>query len=438
MNFNKEKDNIISIVKSIRPINYLYSKQNKDYDKFFRSSSVKGLIKQINTKQTFNEFLIPGESMEDLDNKKNTFMDVNFKSTFNYIEQLSNLKNLPMTLVSKSYYKKGKNKNNYENRTNSKFNKKKLLDAKKKKKLEKISQIKNCGDEESINTLDPGRYHPNYDFIKRRYPCAYLGKPKIKEDSFLKEGKEIVENEEIKENESENTNSHNENEDENENDTSNQNINTNKNNLEDTSENKSNQFNRNAKYKKSKKMNFSSPNFFYNQKGKASSKNIMHKYVLKQTYKSKDHNNATSCSNILDLDKSQKIKEQLKLFKIKDKNNYKRNKKKSDKNSSMENIRCPIIFDRMPGRDRSLNFIDGDKDACRSNYNPDYDIVRPHIPSTIFKSKRKFENYKKYITGRIIRSYCYSPDNYFVFEIKNNKNNRNNILGKYGAILSKA
>ena len=92
----------------------------------------------------------------------------------------------------------------------------------------------------------------------------------------------------------------------------------------------------------------------------------------------------------------------------------------------------------MPGRDRSLNFIDGDKDACRSNYNPDYDIVRPHIPSTIFKSKRKFENYKKYITGRIIRSYCYSPDNYFVFEIKNNKNNRNNILGKYGAILSKA
>ena len=267
--------------------------------------------------------------MEDLDNKKNTFMDVNFKSTFNYIEQLSNLKNLPMTLVSKSYYKKGKNKNNYEKRTNSKFNKKKLLDAKKKKKLEKISQIKNCGDEESINTLDPGRYHPNYDFIKRRYPCAYLGKPKIKEDSFLKEEKEIVENEEIKENESENTNSHNENEDENENDTSNQNINTNKNNLEDTSENKSNQFNRNTKYKKSKKMNFSSPNFFYNQKGKASSKNIMHYNVLKQTYKSKDHNNATFCSNILDLDKSQKIKQQLKLFKIKDKNNYKRNKKTS-------------------------------------------------------------------------------------------------------------
>ena len=104
----------------------------------------------------------------------------------------------------------------------------------------------------------------------------------------------------------------------------------------------------------------------------------------------------------------------------------------------MGNIRCPIIFDRMPGRDRPLNLIDGDKDACRSNYNPEYDIIRPHIPSTIFKCKRKFENYKKYITGRIIRSYCYSPDNYFVFEIKNNKNNKKNILGKYGTLLSKA
>jgi len=432
MKYNKEKDNIISIVKSIRPINYLYSKQNKDYDKYFRSASVKGLIKQINTKQKFNEFYIPGESLEDVDNKKNTFMDVNFKSTFNYIEELSNLKNLPMVLVNKSYYKKSRYNNKLENKTNKKFNKKKLLDKEKKKKLEKKSQIKCIGDEE--NTLDPGRYHPNYDFIKKRYPCAYLGKPKIKkEDSFQKETKEIIEQEEIKENEKENTSSNSENENENENDTSNQNNTTNRNNLEDTSVNKSNQFNRNTNYKKSKKMNFSSPNFYVMQKGKQSSKNIT-KYVLKQSNKSKENNPAISCSNNLDLDKSQKIKEQLKIFNIKNQNKYKRNKKMNNKNSSMENLRCPIIFDRMPGRDRSLNHIDNDKDSCRSNYNPDYGIIRPHIPSTIFKCKRKFENYKKYITGKIIRSYCYSPDNYFVFEIKNNKDN---ILGKYGRILSK-
>ena len=45
---NKDKDNIISIVKALKPIDYLYSKQNKDYDKIFRSSSLRGLIKQIN------------------------------------------------------------------------------------------------------------------------------------------------------------------------------------------------------------------------------------------------------------------------------------------------------------------------------------------------------------------------------------------------------
>ena len=49
MNYiNKDKDTIVSILKSMSPINYLYSKQNKDYDKFFRNSTLKGLIKHIN------------------------------------------------------------------------------------------------------------------------------------------------------------------------------------------------------------------------------------------------------------------------------------------------------------------------------------------------------------------------------------------------------
>ena len=48
---NRKKDNIISIVKSIRPINYLYSKQNKDYDKYFRGSCLKDFVKQINSQK---------------------------------------------------------------------------------------------------------------------------------------------------------------------------------------------------------------------------------------------------------------------------------------------------------------------------------------------------------------------------------------------------
>ena len=431
MKFNKEKDNIISIVKSLHPINYLYSKQNRDYDKYFRSSSLKGLIKQINSRPIFNDLMKPGESFEEMNNKKNTFMDVNFKSTFHYIQELSNLKNLPMVSLDKYYYKRDRYNSDYKQQIlNNKEKKRKMLEEEKKKKLEKISQIKNSGDAEV--TLDPGRYHPNYNFIKRRYPCAYLGKPKTKEDSFYKEEKKDIEKDIIEVIEQENTNTNNENE----NDTSNQNINLNKNHFAETSFNKSTKSNRNINYIKTKKMNFSSPNFYSMQKGALSCKNISNKYKLRQLNKSKEHNTATSWSNNLDLDKSKNISEQLKIFNEKNKTTYKIIKKKPNKSSSLGNLRCPIVFDKMPGRDRPINFIDSNKDACRINYNPHYDIIRPHIPSTIFKCKRKFQNFKKYITGKIIRSYCYSPDNYFVFEIKNNKDN--NILGKYSSILSKS
>ena len=104
---NKDKDNIISIVKALKPIDYLYSKQNKDYDKIFRSSSLRGLIKQINSRPKYNEFLKPGESLEELNHKNKTIMNINFKSTFNYIEELSNLKNLPMVLLDKNIIKRG-------------------------------------------------------------------------------------------------------------------------------------------------------------------------------------------------------------------------------------------------------------------------------------------------------------------------------------------
>ena len=433
MKLNKEKDHIISIVKSLHPINYLYSKQNKDYDKYFRGSTLKELIKQINTKRIFNDLMKPGETLEETNYKKNTYMDVNFKSTFNYIKELSTLKNLPLVSMDKNYNKRGRYYSDYKlHKLNSNEKKMKLLEEEKKKKLEKISQIKNGGDVEV--TLDPGRYHPNYNFIKRRYPCAYLGKPKAKENSFSKEAKEDIEEDEIKEIEQENTNNPNENE----NDISNQNINLDKNksHIEEASSNKLIKFNRNTNYKKTKKMNISSPNFFSMPKGALSSKNFSNKYKLRKIKKLKELNTANSWTNNLYLNKSKKIDGQHEILDEKNRTTYKRIKKMPNKSSSMENLRCPIVFDKMPGRDRPINFVDGNKDACKSNYNPDYDIIRPHIPSTIFKCKRKFENFKKYITGKIIRSYCYSPDNYFVFEIKHNKDN--NFLGNYRTILSKS
>ena len=444
MNFlNREKDNIISIVKLLKPISYLYSKQNKDYDKFFRSSSLKGLIKQINSQPKYNELLKPGESLEELNNHKNTnIFDVNFKSTFNYIDELSNLKNLPLVLLNKKLLKKGKFNNDYEEKSlNSGERKKKKKEEQKNKKKERISQIKNSGDAEV--TLDPGRYHPNYNFIKRRYPCAYLGKPKPKEDSFHKD----INNNNQEEDEVKKTSGQNNNENTNYNENiSNRNIKIrNKNNKKINSNN----------FNKKKIMNYSSSNFY--SMAKSISNENTNKKPKNETKKNKinfakEHNTVSSWSHSMNLEKSKKLNEQNRIINNdKSKTNYNyhtsqklnnltkffiKNSKQLNKNNSAENLRCPIIFDKMPGRDRPINFVDGGWEGCRTNYNPDYNIIRPHIPSTIFKCKRKYQNFKKYITGKIIRSYCYSPDRYFVFEIK--ENNKKEIYGNYGTIILKS
>ena len=217
--------------------------------------------------------------------------------------------------------------------------------------------------------------------------------------------------------------------------------------------------NRSNSKNKNKKMNSSSPNFFSVPKS-MSNKNEENKTIKiekkqskeKSLNKIKDHNTISSWSHTMDLDKSKKISESIKISNNdKSKTNYNyystqkmmnatrfflKNKKKLNKNASAESLRCPIIFDKMPGRDRPINFVDGGWEGCRTNYNPDYNIIRPHVRSTIFKSKRKYQNFKKYITGKIIRSYCYNPDQYFVFEIKENK--ENDISGKYGTIILKS
>ena len=462
MNFlNKEKDNIITIVKSLRPINYLYSKQNKDYDKFFRSSSLKGLIKSLNSHPKYNEFLKPGESLEEMkSNKNNTILDINFKSTFNYIEELSNLKNLPMVLLNKKLYKNGRFNNDYEESPlNSKEKRKKYKEKEKKEKSLRISQIKNSGDIDV--TLDPGRYHPNYNFIKRRYPCAYLGKPKAKEDSF---SKDLNQNDEKKdkgndkdkdkEQNKNNDNNNSNNEDNTDDEKSKGKKTRNKNSFETTS----NRIGNYSEKNKTKKMNFSSPNFYSMPKNKQGNKqkvlNELKQSKDKSLNKIKDHNTVSSWTHSMDLDKSKKNNDNNNI-KIstndKSKTNYNyyisqrmtnstkfmsKNKKKLSKNSSAESLRCPIIFDKMPGRDRPINFVDGRWEGCRTNYNPDYNIIRPHVRTTIFKCKRKYQNFKRYITGKIIRSYCYSPDKYFVFEIKENK--ENDVSGKYGTIILKS
>lgn len=431
MNFlNKDKDNILSIVKTLRPINYLYSKQNKDFDRHFRSSSLKGLIKKINSHPKFNEFLKPGESLDEFHNKNKTAMNVNFKGTFNYVEELSNLKSLPMFLLNKKFNKRGKFNIDY---INNSFNNKKNKEGKKKNKIQEILHLKNTGDADV--TLDPGRYHPNYNYIRRRYPCAYLGKPKSQKETFQKDNQDIEEEKKTNTHKSANLT---------------KNAKTRNNKLTDLYETSSNQtILLKTKNNKKKKMNFSSSNFYSMPKSISINNNnenkinVIGKNKIKLINKFNGHNTVSSWSHTMDLDRPKKFRDKIKIINDNSKtyNNYfgsstnfdKTDKKKYHKNSSAANLRCPVIFDKMPGRDRPINFVDGGWKGCRTNYNPDYNVIRPHIPSTIFKSKRQYQNFKKYITGKIIRSYCYNPEQYFVFEIKKNK-----VSGKYETIILKS
>ena len=435
--FNSEKDNIITIVKTLKPIKNIYSKQNKDFDKYFHGLSLKYLVDHMKIQKKYNPYLNPGESLDEPDN--NSIMNINFKSTFNYLDELNKVKSLPTIKKISNNIKIIKNK------TKGKKSKKIL----EKKKQDEISNLirKKMWDENV--TLDPGRYYPKYDYIRKKIPCAFIGKPKITEEDYIIQNEEKKEETEkkikkekinIQEKKEENDNINNK-------DIKNANP---KNkiilNKSDSSKILLDKINSNLDSPKKNNMNNRS-NILYpsaNKKMKISQKTDKFSSSI-----IKHQNTASSWSNTLELDSSKKLSEQ---YKTKDNNrnislensskfnyystqkiNFKTNKRYSLKNMSMSNLKCPIIFDKMQGRDELDELDKKSKAVYRINYNPDYNALRPHIPTIKFKSVRQYQDFKKYINGKIIRSYWYNPQQYFVFEYKENK--ENDMNGNYGNIM---
>ena len=435
--FNSEKDNIITIVKTLQPIKNIYSKQNKDFDKYFHGLSLKYLVDHMKIQKKYNPYLNPGESLDEPDN--NSIMNINFKSTFNYLDELNKVKSLPTIKKISNNIKIIKNK------TKGKKNKKIL----EKKKQDEISNLvrKKMWDENV--TLDPGRYYPKYDYIRKKIPCAFIGKPKITEEDYIIQNEEKKEETEkkikkekinIQEKKEENDNINNK-------DIKNANP---KNkiilNESDSSKILLDKINSNLDSPKKNNMNNRS-NILYpsaNKKMKISQKTDKFSSSI-----IKHQNTASSWSNTFELDSSKKLSEQ---YKTRDNNrnislensskfnyystqkiNFKTNKRYSLKNMSMSNLKCPIIFDKMQGRDELDELDKKSKAVYRINYNPDYNALRPHIPTIKFKSVRQYQDFKKYINGKIIRSYWYNPQQYFVFEYKENK--ENDMNGNYGNIM---
>ena len=166
--YKNNSDPILSIIKSIKPQKFIYSKQNKQFNKYFLSlnpcgnnfNKILDKIHKTNTNINFHK----KESKLKKINK--SIVDEEIQKIFNRLERMNYNKYLPRTLINKmKIYNLEERQKQKKNEENNKI-----------KKLKKITQL----DEKYYNgiTLDPGRYDPKYNLIFRRTKDIYIGRPK--------------------------------------------------------------------------------------------------------------------------------------------------------------------------------------------------------------------------------------------------------------------
>lgn len=378
----KKNDFTTSVIKSIKPITFSYSKQGKEYEKYFSSSNLIHLLKSIDKKAKINT-VFNSNFLQNKEKSDKNFININIKSSFNYITDLSSLNNFPISMV-----KKRKNYEEYLKKMHL-FNelfyitKDKLVDIDYRKK--RAERIKQKFESQKINnendsTLDPGKYHPKYDIIQKRYPVAFIGSSNDEDKKNLNSKLKTI----IKEKENKRIN--------NSSDVIYQNNSNPIKNKKDKN-----------KYLPYKKINLSKTMYKSISEKKFPSlekikiNNINNKTISKKFYPNENKN----------INLNENIKSKSKLLAM------------SSSSDNINKIRCPIVFNKMPGRDRKVVFGPNCRDV---DYTPNYEIIRPHAPEIIFKSQFDINKFKKFMTGKIIRSYCLTPDKYFVFEINENKN----------------
>ena len=414
---NENFDNITQILKSISHLKNTFSKVSKKFDKSFKYSSLDNLVKSLDVKYIYKDQFEPDP---EIILHKNDY-NVNFQNSYDYLDELSDVNNLPLVLQNKNCIKDGDFNPDYENDINKKeINKKYIKEEEGKRKKERlrkrIERLKKFRDSDS--NIDPGKYHPNYDAIKRRYPCVYIRDPNIHiKDSWLINCPFRNTFEEFKrlENEKkENLKKINANKKENNQNIKNQNQNLNNNNISKNDLNNNNNvsiinkissFNSNENSPRSISTNEINKEKSEEDSLSSKAKNLKVKNIIPEKLKklslpmiinSPRNHNVSNISNIS------------KVFSP---------KKRVSRSVSYENIfnnnKSPINFNKMKGRENL--FVES---KYLISYNPNYDSTFPHVPSTIFKYAKNKQNYKKYINGKIIRGYYYNPRDYYVMELK--------------------
>ena len=402
---NKD-DSALSIIKSIKPVHFSFSKQAKNFERFFTSSSIKQLIKNASKKvKVAQRFMLP--IIKEQTKVNSDLINIKIKSSFNYVTELSSLKNFQVSSMKKKKITEEDIERMKLYKELFYITKEKIVDLEfRKKRFQKIKdkyiKYKSYGVKQV--TLDPGKYHPKYDILYKRNPVAFFG---YKERDVNK----IEKNENLNSAQKEN----------NDNITDDQKLN--KNNSES---------NLNSNIKKTK------------MKLKSDTKNNNKKESKSVTNRNNINPNVTFMNmNVISLSKTAynmnkynyfdgniQIQRVNSFYFLKKNSTPKFNRtltkrnllKKSASATDINKIRCPVVFNRMPGRERKIIITEKYNEA---NYSPNYEITRPHIPATIFKHSFDYSKFKKFVIGKIIRSYCFTPDNYFIIEINKNMENAN-------------
>lgn len=438
---NQNIDNITQILKSISPLKNTFSKMSKKLNKSFKYASLDNLVKSLDVKYVYKDQFEPDHEVILHKNEYN----VNFQNSYDYLDELSDVNNLPLVLQNKNCVKDGEFNPDYEIDSNKReINKKYLLEEegrRKKERLKKrIERLKKFRDSDS--NIDPGKYHPNYDAIKRRYPCAYIRDPNIHiKDSWLincpfrntfedfkrlqNEQKENVKNNNSKskeKNQNQNQNSTQNNDNVSINNANNNITNNNsKNNIIGTNNNSN--INNNSQNKNDLKNNINKiSNFNSNENSPRSiSTNEINKEKIEEEIIIKgkkikikniipDKIKNLSLPMIINTPRNKNISNISNMSKVLSP------KRKVNRSVSYENIfskKSPILFNKMKGRPDI--FVES---KFLISYNINYDLIYPHVPSYIFKYIKNKQDYKKYINGKIIRGYYYNPSDYYVMELK--------------------
>ena len=362
MAYKKFDDNFNSIIKSLKPIKNKFSRQSLSHDKYFKKSSIESIEKNLNGQKISPENYYTSKLYKNIDYMYNVSNDC-----YDYIEDLKGSKNIPIKINQKGYnFIKNLYNPEFEVRPEDRYYyddniRSYNYDAKRFNRSNKIFKFK-------IYALDPGYYHPNYNFVKKRMPSVDFSKSlnnhekyeiaKISEDNnenYLKP--------EYKEN-----------------------INQ-KNSIEEDKEtNIINKENEENDKKGIKYMSRNYPKIKYS----GTPKNILPNNIKEEVKRNK----------INSLPKIQKCKSQI-------------------------NISTPIMisFNKMSGRNKNKkirNFVE----KTDIEYKPNYSSTLPHVRNIKFKSNVNKENNKKYIVVKILRSYCFNSYGYFVMDIKKNKNKK--------------